>query len=111
MRDHGRTEDGDVKLWGFNSRLDNLQAAYLNAQFDNYDETIARRREIAGLYNIGLSEMDEIKTPDPPSCANDHFDVFQNYEIEATNRNDLRDYLSENNIGTLLQWGKSHPSF
>ncbi|HJN13329.1 MAG TPA: DegT/DnrJ/EryC1/StrS family aminotransferase, partial [Pirellulaceae bacterium] len=30
LRDHGRNADGDVVMWGLNSRLDNLQAAVLN---------------------------------------------------------------------------------
>jgi dTDP-4-amino-4,6-dideoxygalactose transaminase len=33
MRDHGRGKDGSVSIWGFNSRLDNLQAAILNFFF------------------------------------------------------------------------------
>ena len=36
MRDHGRDESGDVPIWGFNSRLDNLQAAFMNYFFKDY---------------------------------------------------------------------------
>ena len=45
MRDHGRGEDGNVSIWGYNSRLDNLQAAILNYFFDDYEKIIGRRRE------------------------------------------------------------------
>ena len=105
LRDHGRDKNGDVKLWGFNSRLDNLQAAYLNIQFENYDKIIERRRKIAEIYDVGLSEIKELKIPNPPSKDINHYDVFQNYELEAENRNELKSYLSDNNIGTLIQWG------
>ena len=33
------------------------------------------------------------------------FDVYQNYEIEAERRDELKAYLAENGIGTIIQWG------
>ena len=43
LRDHGRDPDtGEVVSWGFNSRLDNLQAAFLNYFFSKYDEVISK---------------------------------------------------------------------
>ena len=35
LRDHGRDDKGDIKLWGTNARLDNLQAAFLNFKLKN----------------------------------------------------------------------------
>ena len=105
LRDHGRNEHGEVEMWGFNSRLDNMQAAILHAQFHDYDEIISRRRSIARLYESLLSDLSELVLPPGPDAVGDHFDVFQNYEIEADRRDDLRSYLSEKGIGTILQWG------
>ena len=105
LRDHGRNENGDVEMWGYNSRLDNMQAAILHAQFRDYDEIIRRRRSIAGLYDSLLSELAELVLPPAPDAGTDHFDVYQNYEIEADRRDELRSYLSERGIGTILQWG------
>lgn len=108
LRDHGRcAESGDVLTWGFNSRLDNLQAAILNHNFKNYDDVIKRRREIASIYHRELSGMEQLRLPPPPDYSEnaEHFDVFQNYEIQAESRDDLRSYLSDNGIGTLIQWG------
>ena len=92
-------------MWGFNSRLDNLQAAILHAQFRDYDEIITRRRSIAALYDSLLSDLKELVLPPGPDADNDHFDVYQNYEIEAERRDELRNHLSERGIGTILQWG------
>src|SRR6185312_660277 len=50
LRDHGRGSDGMVCAWGFNSRLDNVQAAILRIKLKRYDSYIARRRALAGLY-------------------------------------------------------------
>ncbi|MCK5019938.1 MAG: DegT/DnrJ/EryC1/StrS family aminotransferase, partial [Candidatus Peribacteraceae bacterium] len=95
----------DVVSWGINSRLDNLQAAILLHSFKNYDDVIRRRREIAARYQTQLSSLDELVLPPSPDSDPDHFDVFQNYEIEATNRDSLKKYLSDKGIGTLVQWG------
>lgn len=105
LRDHGRADDGDVVMWGLNSRLDNLQAAILNHKFATYDDAVGRRREIAGLYQEHLGGMDELLLPPPPVVNGDNFDVFQNYEIEADRRDDLKAFLTEQGIGTLIQWG------
>ena len=106
IRDHGRDPvSGDVVLWGRNSRLDNLQAAFLDYQFNNYENVIERRRQIAEIYENEISVLDEVVLPPSPKNNDMHFDIFQNYEIEANERNTLKKYLYDNGIGTLIQWG------
>lgn len=105
IRDHGRDhETGEVCRWGRNSRLDNLQAALIAYQLDTYPETIARRRALASLYQEGLGDIAEVVLPPAPGTG-DHFDVFQNYEIEAERRDAFQPFLKERGIGTLVQWG------
>jgi dTDP-4-amino-4,6-dideoxygalactose transaminase len=105
LHDHGRDEHGDVVMWGLNSRLDNLQAAILDFKLARYDEEISHRRKTAALYQAQLGDIQELVLPPAPDSDPDHFDVFQNYEIEAERRDDLKAYLKEHGIGTLIQWG------
>ena len=105
LHDHGRDKNGDVKSWGRNSRLDNLQAAILNFNLKSYEKVIQRRREIASKYFSKLSILEELKLPESPIKNSDHFDVFQNYEIVAKRRDELQKHLRECGIGTLIQWG------
>jgi dTDP-4-amino-4,6-dideoxygalactose transaminase len=105
LRDHGRDESGEVVTWGFNSRLDNLQAAILDLQFRDYDSIITHRRALAASYERNLSDLDQLQLPPAPDSDANHFDVYQNYEIQADDRDKLRAYLSERGIGTILQWG------
>ncbi len=105
LRDHGRDESGDVATWGLNTRLDNLQAAFLDYKLARYAEEISRRRAIAGLYRQRLGDLTQLLLPPGPDGDPDHFDVFQNYEIEAEKRDALRAYLKDLGIGTLIQWG------
>jgi dTDP-4-amino-4,6-dideoxygalactose transaminase len=100
----GRNSAGDVVRWGFNSRLDNLQAAILNVQFKRYDNVVRRRRDLARLYTERLKGVAEVVLPPAPDSDADHFDIYQNYEIEAKRRDELKQYLKEKGIGTLIQW-------
>jgi dTDP-4-amino-4,6-dideoxygalactose transaminase len=105
LHDHGRDIEGNVRSWGRNSRLDNLQAAILNYRLNSYENVIIRRRQIASTYQAGLEGLDDLKLPPGPSDNGDHFDVYQNYELEASRRDDLREHLKREGIGTLIQWG------
>ena len=106
LRDHGRDPiDGKVKFFGYNSRLDNLQAAILNLKLKYYDEEIKQRRYLASIYNNCLEGIGELVLPPGPNDDEKRYDIFQNYEIEAKNRDELRKFLSEKGIGTILQWG------
>jgi dTDP-4-amino-4,6-dideoxygalactose transaminase len=105
LHDHGRDADGEVRSWGRNSRLDNLQAALLRYRFGSYSAVIARRRHVAAVYHERLGDLNELVLPPSPQANSDHFDVYQNFELEADRRDDLRAHLTANGIGTLIQWG------
>jgi dTDP-4-amino-4,6-dideoxygalactose transaminase len=105
LRDHGRNEHGDVELWGLNSRLDNFQAAVLDFQFQRYADIVRHRRAVAAVYDETLRDLGTLVLPPAPDADPDHFDVFQNYEIEADQRDSLREFLEGQGVGTLIQWG------
>lgn len=105
-RDHGRAgAGGHVKYWGRNSRLDNLQAAFLLVKLASFPSEVERRREIASRYDTNLRDLPGVVLPPPPDADGDHYDVFQNYELEADDRDGLRAHLTTAGIGTILQWG------
>ena len=105
MRDHGRTGHGEVSGWSFNCRLDNLQAAVLDLRLKELRKWIARRRELAGLYHEQLSGLRQLRLPPSPSTEGCYFDVFQNYEIEAQDRDRLVDHLNGKGVEILIPWG------
>jgi len=104
LRDHGRDETGLVVTWGLNSRLDNLQAAILNVKLQQLDAEIERRRQIARLYRQGLEGIEDMVLPPGPDNDPDHFDVYQNYEIESGRRDELRAQLEQDGVRTIIQW-------
>jgi len=105
LRNHGRMDDGDVSGWCFNSRLDNLQAALLDLKLKSFPEEVRRRREIAAVYQERLAAIGALRLPPSPRSDARHFDVYQNYEVEAHRRDELRDHLKANGVHTILQWG------
>ena len=104
LRDHGRNEEGRVVAWGYNSRLDNLQAAVLGFKLKTFPQDIERRRQIASRYQAGLGSLKELTLPPAPNADGRHFDVYQNYELEADRRDELRSFLEAAGVRTIIQW-------
>jgi dTDP-4-amino-4,6-dideoxygalactose transaminase len=105
LRNHGRTETNDIAGWSFNCRMDNLHAAILDLKLKLVPEWIRRRREIAAIYHDTLCDLHPLHLPPKPNETGSHYDVFQNYEIEAEDRDGLRDHLTRKGIETLIPWG------
>lgn len=86
---------GDEKDWGVNSRLDNLQAVILNLRFQDLESNLARRKEIAEIYDKELSEL--------PIWLPIHSEgrVWQDYIIRTERRDELFAFLKEKGVETM----------
>lgn len=112
LRDHGRNRKGLVVRWGLNSRLDNLQAAILSVKLKVFPQEIERRRAIARVYQERLRGLEDLTLPPGPDEDPNHFDIYQNYEIESGRREKLREHLRNQGVGTIIQWaGKAVHQF
>lgn len=103
LRHHGLKTKTEIVLYGFTSRLHNLQAAILNVKLPHLREWIEKRREIAAMYEKGFTEVSGIKTPAAPTTDGPYFDVYQNYVLKAEKRDELFEYLKEKGIETLIK--------
>lgn len=105
LRDHGQQRaTGKILFYGFNSRLDNIQAAILNVKLKYLPKWIERRREIAKIYHEGLSKIPELKLPPPPTKKGPYYDVYQNYVIRVRKRDELLNFLEKNSVETMVSW-------
>ena len=110
LRVHGAEPKYYHKIVGGNFRLDALQAAILNVKLKYLDEWSRKRRENAEYYNkrfeeLSLIEKGYIKVPIPiykGKCNNYH--IFNQYTIQAKERDKLREFLKENGIGTEIYY-------
>jgi dTDP-4-amino-4,6-dideoxygalactose transaminase len=104
LRDHGRVTKSDVDGWGYNCRLDNLQAAVLDWRLSQLPAWIERRREIARGYTAMLGGLDALECPVGPDDDPRRFDVFQNYVVTTDERDRLVEHLTADGIEVLLSW-------
>ncbi|MDA7704900.1 DegT/DnrJ/EryC1/StrS family aminotransferase [Rickettsiales bacterium] len=101
LRNYGSEKKYHHSYKGFNSRLDELHASILSIKLKYLDEDNQKRRDIANIYcsNINNSKIILPKLPDNP---NSH--VWHLFTIRAENRDNLQDYLSQNNIQTMVHY-------
>ena len=103
LRDHGQKTKTEIVCFGWNSRLDNIQAAFLNVKIKHLKEWIDRRREIATIYNDSLKNVQGIELPPAPDSDGKHFDVYQNYVLKAGRRDELAAFLKEKGVEILIK--------
>ena len=85
---------------GVNSRLDELQAAVLDAKLPYLDKDNQRRREIAEYYLKNIKN-DKIILRKP---YNEKANVWHIFPVRTGNRDDFQQYLKENDIQTLIHY-------
>jgi dTDP-4-amino-4,6-dideoxygalactose transaminase len=101
LRNYGSRQKYVHDLAGRNSRLDELQAGFLNTKLPMLDADNARRREIAGLYNAGISNP-RVQKPTMPMDPLQH--VWHLYVVQQPDRTGLQDHLQAHGIQTLIHY-------
>lgn len=99
---------GDHVMEGINSRMDGLQAAILNAKLPHLPAWTEARRCVAACYNGLLEQVGDVITP---KVESDRDHVYHLYVIRTENRDALRDYLTEAEISTVLNYPKALPFY
>lgn len=84
---------------GYNSRLDELQAAFLRVKLQSLDDINEHKRKLAMLYLQNLKE-DFIR----PLLHEDYKDVFHIFTVRHARRDALREYLRQHEIGTEIHY-------
>jgi len=100
LRNYGSEKKYHNEYIGVNSRLDELQAGFLNLKLPNLDSDNEKRRAVAKRY---LSEIKNNKIVLPFwDFSNNH--VFHLFVVRAENREKLQEYLAQNNIQTVIHY-------
>ncbi len=100
LRNYGQEKRYYHKIKGFNSRLDEMQAAILRKKLRHLDNWNHQRRQHAALY-YSLLEHEPVITP-VEAAHNRH--VYHLYVIRTQDRDRLQSYLREHGIGTLIHY-------
>lgn len=96
LRQYGWRRRYESEIKGVNSRLDELQAAVLEAKLGSLDDMNARRREIAERYSSSFRELPFFS----PVARLGNVHVFHQYVIRCNRRNELAAALKARGIGT-----------
>lgn len=86
---------------GFNMRMDECQAAFLNVKLNYLSNWIQQRQQIANWYNKHLSNIEGLILP---TVAQNATHTYHLYVVRTTKRDALMQHLSENEIGTLIHY-------
>lgn len=100
LRNYGSKVKYQHDLAGYNSRLDEMQAAFLRAKLTVLDEWNARRREIATQYSKFLAGAD-IALPFVPEYAES---VWHLYVIRSKKRDALKAHLEQQGVATVIHY-------
>ena len=100
LRNHGSNRRYYHDIVGFNSRLDEIQAAILRVKLQHIDRFNHLRKNVAAQYNRQINNS-RITLP---SIGNDCDHVFHQYTILNNNRDELQSYLQENGVSSAIYY-------
>lgn len=101
LRNYGSRVKYENEIQGYNSRLDELQAAFLRIKLVKLDEWNARRVEVAGKYLKVLSKNSSLTLPFVPDWAEP---VWHLFVVRHPKRDSLQQNLKLASVGTLIHY-------
>ncbi|MBI4223667.1 MAG: DegT/DnrJ/EryC1/StrS family aminotransferase [Deltaproteobacteria bacterium] len=99
IRNIGLNNREESDVWGFNSRLDSIQAAILNIKMDYLEAWTEARRQNARFYQQRLSDVIEVPREEPGTRH-----VYHTFVVQTDNRDGLQAYLSDQGVGTKIHY-------
>ncbi|MCD8484167.1 DegT/DnrJ/EryC1/StrS family aminotransferase [Candidatus Woesebacteria bacterium] len=97
LHNYGQKKKYHHEMLGKNSRLDELQAAFLRTKLPHLDSWNQQRKYIAQKYDVALGEY-RLSIPDEIES------VYHLYVIQHPERDELQAYLQENGVDTLIHY-------
>jgi dTDP-4-amino-4,6-dideoxygalactose transaminase len=104
LRTHGAHSGYYHSIVGFNSRLDELQAAVLRVKLPCLEEWSEARRQNAMKYGRDFLAADLLSFVNPPAILPDRSHIFHQYVIRCDRRDALHAHLKAAGIGTAIYY-------
>jgi aminotransferase EvaB len=101
LRNHGLESRDEIAHFGFNSRLDSMQATIADFGLDRLAAISEARRRNAERYDALLSGIAGVALPPRPDAA---YQVFHTYVVQVERRTELVAYLAEHGIETKIHY-------
>jgi dTDP-4-amino-4,6-dideoxygalactose transaminase len=101
LRNYGSQIKYKNEVKGFNSRLDELQAAFLRVKLKKISLWNEQRKALAHIYQQGLQQVSCLTLPYVPEWADP---VWHLYVVRCAKRDELQQYLHSAGIGTVIHY-------
>lgn len=100
LRNYGSARKYEHATLGQNSRLDELQAAFLTAKLPGLDAANTRRRQVAQRYNAAFANLENVALPHDAASAM----VWHQFVIRIEARDALKTALAKRGVGTTIHY-------
>jgi dTDP-4-amino-4,6-dideoxygalactose transaminase len=100
LREYGWAQRYVSQIPGWNTRLDEIQAAVLNIKLKYLDADNQRRRDIAGSYDRGLADTGLALPKERSGCRH----AYHLYVVRTRRRDELSDFLRGRGISALIHY-------
>ncbi len=100
LRNYGSHKKYENIFKGYNSRLDEIQAAFLNVKLKYVESEIIERRRVAQLYLGNITNSDIILPTSPEKDGH----VWHLFVVRCKERDSLMDHLKNNNIHCMIHY-------
>lgn len=101
LANYGSSKKYVFDYCGYNSRMDEIQAAFLSVKIKHLLTENERRREIAAYYCANIKNP-KIVLPAQPSETKEH--VHHIFAVRTEKRDELQKYLADNGVQTLIHY-------
>jgi dTDP-4-amino-4,6-dideoxygalactose transaminase len=101
LRNYGSHIRYEHEVKGFNSRLDELQAAFLRVKLPKLEDWNQRRKQVANQYLKGLNGVPNLTLPFVPQNTDPAWHLFV---VRHSNRQGLQKHLADLGVGTLIHY-------
>ena len=101
LRNYGSQQKYYNEIVGYNSRLDELQAAVLSTKLRHLPEWTRQRQQVAAWYDQHLSGIDQLRLPVVAAGATH---VYHLYVVHTPRRDALQQHLTAQGIGSMIHY-------
>lgn len=101
LRNYGSQKRYYNEVIGYNNRIDEFEAAFLNTVLRHIDDWTAQRREIATWYREKLADLSGVSLMDVSDGADS---VYHLFVIQTKRRDELKAYLEAHGVGTQIHY-------
>lgn len=106
LRNHGAKKKYFNEVFGYNSRLDSIQASVLNLKLKKIDKWIEKRIQIGNLYDSEFNNILEVKTLKNKDSTFNYYSLF----ILNNKRDEFKKFLDQHEIANAIYYPSTLPS-